>query len=152
VRADRAYWSIEEDTVKRIVVCDECPRLRLGGRLHRLGRHLRTGSRACLLEKGILCCGPATPVGCGALCPSRGTPCIGCRIAARDARGFEAAVLAALAPRVRSRHLHVLDACVGCGLRDPVGRLREYQQARLLLARVLDGPGRPAPSPSSLRP
>jgi coenzyme F420-reducing hydrogenase gamma subunit len=34
----------------------------------------------CLLvEGGLLCCGAVTQGGCGARCPARGAPCIGCR-------------------------------------------------------------------------
>lgn len=39
----------------------------------------------CLLEKGELCLGPITRAGCKALCPSVGSPCIGCRGLSDDA-------------------------------------------------------------------
>ncbi len=32
----------------------------------------------CLLLKGIMCVGPLTASGCGAVCPSHGLPCLGC--------------------------------------------------------------------------
>jgi sulfhydrogenase subunit delta len=32
----------------------------------------------CLLLKGILCVGPLTAAGCGAVCPSHNLPCLGC--------------------------------------------------------------------------
>jgi sulfhydrogenase subunit delta len=32
----------------------------------------------CLLLKGILCVGPLTAGGCGAVCPSHNLPCVGC--------------------------------------------------------------------------
>jgi coenzyme F420-reducing hydrogenase gamma subunit len=112
-------------------VCDECPRSRRSGPLRRLERRVRTRSRACLLERGILCCGPVSPAGCGALCPGRGAPCIGCTFPSPDAHAFEAAVLGSLASRFRRGR--VVDRCIEAGLQDPIGRLREYQQARLLL-------------------
>jgi len=121
------------------LVCDECPRPRRGVPLRRLSRRLRTHSQACLLEDGVLCCGPATPAGCRALCPALGAPCIGCRIAALEASGFEAAVLGILADRFGRSTSSLLDRCAEAGLPDPVGRLREYQQARLPLRRMVDG-------------
>ncbi len=32
----------------------------------------------CLLNKGILCLGPITTGGCGAICPNHNLPCVGC--------------------------------------------------------------------------
>jgi sulfhydrogenase subunit delta len=32
----------------------------------------------CLLLRGILCVGPLTAAGCGAVCPSHSLPCMGC--------------------------------------------------------------------------
>jgi len=124
---------------RRLSVCDECPRPRRGGRLLRLGRGLRTHSRACLLEDGILCCGPATPAGCRALCAAAGAPCIGCRVDAPDAQGFEAVVLMALTACLEKRGSGLADGCAEVGLRVPAGRLREYHQARLLLRRLVAG-------------
>jgi len=37
------------------------------------------GYKCLLLEEGIICMGPVIQAGCGALCPSYGMPCDGCR-------------------------------------------------------------------------
>ncbi|MBN2562510.1 MAG: NADH:ubiquinone oxidoreductase [Phycisphaerae bacterium] len=39
----------------------------------------------CLYEKGIICLGPVTRAGCGAMCPSHGSKCEGCRGLVSDA-------------------------------------------------------------------
>ena len=35
-------------------------------------------NEGCLLEKGILCFGPITSIGCSLKCPNSGNPCVGC--------------------------------------------------------------------------
>ncbi len=45
----------------------------------------RKKGNVCLLDKGELCLGPITLGGCGALCPSNGTECYGCRGPCKDA-------------------------------------------------------------------
>ena len=35
-------------------------------------------AEGCLLDKGILCFGPITSIGCSLKCPNNGNPCVGC--------------------------------------------------------------------------
>ena len=61
-------------------VCDECKHKREEIHItefHRVHEIIPDPER-CLLDQGIICAGPATRAGCGALCPSVNMPCRGC--------------------------------------------------------------------------
>ena len=61
-------------------VCDECKHTRQEKRIKRFYRphEIIPDSNACLFDQGILCAGPATRGGCGALCTKVDLPCRGC--------------------------------------------------------------------------
>ena len=60
--------------------CDECGRPRNEKRLKRFYRpwEIEAKPDECLLDQGIICLGPATRSGCGALCVKANMPCRGC--------------------------------------------------------------------------
>ena len=60
--------------------CDECERSRDVKKIKKFVRpfEIITDPEVCLMEQGIVCCGPATRSGCGAKCVSAGVPCRGC--------------------------------------------------------------------------
>jgi len=45
---------------------------------HPVCAECRWRENECLLLKGIMCIGPLTAAGCGAVCPSNNLPCMGC--------------------------------------------------------------------------
>jgi F420-non-reducing hydrogenase small subunit len=61
-------------------LCEDCPRTKDVKKIARFYRpwEIIADPDSCLLEQGILCCGPATRSGCGVRCPKSGIPCRGC--------------------------------------------------------------------------
>ena len=61
-------------------VCDECKHVREKRHVQRFFRphEMIPDSAKCLFDQGIVCAGPATRGGCGALCTKVDMPCRGC--------------------------------------------------------------------------
>ena len=61
-------------------VCDECKHVREERRIKHFYRphEIIPDPNKCLFDQGIICAGPATRGGCGALCTKVGMPCRGC--------------------------------------------------------------------------
>ncbi len=61
-------------------LCDECERKKENKKITRIYRthEIIPDPEKCLLEQGLLCMGPATRGGCGALCVKANVPCRGC--------------------------------------------------------------------------
>ncbi len=61
-------------------LCDECTRKKEDKRVTKFKRPVEVNidPEICLLEQGIVCCGPATRGGCGGRCTAANMPCRGC--------------------------------------------------------------------------
>jgi F420-non-reducing hydrogenase small subunit len=80
-------------------VCDECKHNREEKRIGKFYRphEIIPDHDACLLDQGIICAGPATRAGCGALCTQVDMPCRGCYGPAPGVTDQGAALLSAVA-------------------------------------------------------
>ena len=117
--------------------CDECDRTKKEKRLKAFHRphEIMMDASECLLEQGIVCLGPATRDGCGALCPKANMPCRGCygpppHVADQGAKMVSAlsSVIDAQEPEEIEK---ILDQIV-----DPLGTFYRFSLAHSILRRV----------------
>jgi len=90
----------------------------------------------CLLELGLLCCGPATRAGCGALCPQVHSPCIGCYGPNAGVEDQGARLLTALASVIDATDPDEIERIIREGIPDPVGTFYRFSLAGSLLRRA----------------
>jgi len=81
-------------------LCDECKRERVekGRRIEKIYQayEIKPDPKKCLLDQGIICIGPATRAGCGAMCPNAQMPCRGCMGPTKGVMEQGASMLSAL--------------------------------------------------------
>jgi len=118
--------------------CDECPRTRTEKTIKEFKRlwQVAPDPNTCLLEQGLVCCGPATRAGCGARCPQVNSPCIGCYGPNAGVEDFGARMIAALASVIDSQDPEEIDRIVREGVPDPVGTFYRFSLAGGLLRRA----------------
>src|SRR3972149_8679885 len=74
----------------------------------------------CLVEQGLICNGPATLSGCGALGPAAGAPCAGCYGSPAGVLDFGARMISSLASVVDEFDPRKIDITLD-DLADPAG-------------------------------
>ncbi len=118
-------------------VCDVCKRKRTEKKIKAFKRtwEVVPDEETCLLEQGLVCCGPATRAGCGALCPQVNSPCIGCYGPNGGVEDYGARLMSALASVIDSNDPEEVERIVREGLPDPVGTLYRFSLASSLLRR-----------------
>ena len=129
----------------KVAVCEECI---LEKNVKTISRFYRPydivpQSGLCLLEQGIVCMGPATRSGCGALCPKVGMGCRGCYGPLDGVVDQGAKMLSAIASVVdvgaacedEVEMAHKIDAVMD-SLADPAGTFYRFSMAHSLLHRV----------------
>ncbi|MGD8603435.1 MAG: F420-nonreducing hydrogenase [Anaerolineales bacterium] len=116
-------------------VCDTCDRVKTEKKIKAFKRtwEVIPNETDCLLEQGIVCCGPATRAGCGALCPSVGSPCIGCYGPNEGVEDFGARLMSALASVIDSDDPDEIDRIIKEGIPDPIGTFYRFSLPDSLL-------------------
>jgi F420-non-reducing hydrogenase small subunit len=128
-------------------VCDTCKRKRSEKKIKKFYRtwQIKPDEETCLLEQGLLCCGIATRAGCGALCPSVNSPCIGCYGPNDGVQDYGARLMSALASVIDSNDPEEVDRIIQEGIPDPIGSFYRFSLAHSLLRRSkLPKDGQPA--------
>lgn len=116
-------------------VCDTCERKRTEKKIKSFKRtwEIQPNETDCLLEQGLVCCGPATRAGCGALCPKVNSPCIGCYGPNDGVNDFGARLMSALASVVDSNDPDECDRIIQEGIPDTIGTFYRFSLAGSLL-------------------
>ena len=118
-------------------VCDECPRTRSEKTIKEFKRtwEIIPDPEICLLDQGLVCCGIATRAGCGALCPTVGSPCIGCYGPNTGVEDFGARMITALASVIDSEDPDEIDRIISEGIPDPIGTFYRFSLANSQMRR-----------------
>jgi F420-non-reducing hydrogenase small subunit len=118
-------------------VCDECKHKREEKRIKRFYRphEIIPDPTRCLFDQGIICAGPATRGGCGALCTKVDMPCRGCYGPAPGIVDQGAALLSAVASVVDADTEEEAARIVG-EIVDPVGTFYRFGLPASLLHRA----------------
>lgn len=117
--------------------CDECPRERKEKKIKEFFRphEIIPNDNECLLDQGILCMGPATRSGCGALCVQANTPCRGCYGAPPNVRDQGAKMISALSSVIDASTPEEVRKIIG-KIADPIGTLYRFSLAASSFKRV----------------
>jgi len=117
-------------------VCDDCELKREEKHIEKFYRphEIIPDPERCLLDQGIICAGPATRGGCGALCPTVNMPCRGCYGPPPNVIDQGAALLSAVASVVDADTEEEAARIVG-EIVDPVGTFYRFSLPASLLHR-----------------
>jgi F420-non-reducing hydrogenase small subunit len=127
-----------------VAVCEECSLTKNDKTIDRFYRpyELTPDPELCLLEQGLVCMGPATRCGCGALCPQVGVGCRGCYGPLDGVEDQGAKMLSAIAsvisagdPSMPEEELERKVDAVLDTLPDPAGTFYRFSMAHSLLRR-----------------
>lgn len=117
--------------------CDECKRERNVKKITKFVRpfEIIPDPDLCLMEQGIVCCGPATRAGCGGKCPAASMPCRGCYGKPANVKDQGAKMASAIASVVDSTDPEEVNAILK-QIADPLGTFYRFSLADSLLRRA----------------
>jgi len=118
-------------------VCDECPRERKEKKIKEFFRiqEVIPKDDECLLDQGILCMGPATRSGCGALCVQAGISCRGCYGALPNIQDQGAKMISALSSVVDASTPEEVRKIID-KIADPLGTFYRFSLAASTFKRI----------------
>lgn len=119
----------------RKTLCDECARERSDERsVKKFYRphEIIPEPRKCLLEQGIICCGPATRGGCKAACIEVNMPCRGCYGPPEGVVDQGAKMLSAVAACVDSTDEKEMEEILN-GIKDPLGIFYQFSLPKSII-------------------
>lgn len=125
-----------------VALCAECPRAETKPQDLKLTAFKRpyevvADPEVCLLAQGLVCLGPATRSGCGAVCIGANMPCTGCMGPTSRVIDHGAKALSAIASLMETRDEDEIVALAE-QLADPVGTFYRYSLPASLLHRRVE--------------
>lgn len=122
-----------------VALCSDCPRLPSKPEKPSVKRFVRPHQvqidpDLCLLAQGLICLGPATRSGCGAVCIAANMPCTGCMGPVSRVVDHGAKAMSAMASLLEADDEAEADALIG-EIADPVGTFYRYSLPASLLHR-----------------
>lgn len=130
-----------------VALCSECPRADSKPEDLKIERFYRpyeivADQETCLLAQGLVCLGPATRAGCGAVCVNANMPCTGCMGPTGRVIDHGAKAASAIASLIASHDEDEI-ATLAAQIVDPVGTFYRYSLPASLLHRRVgtDGSG-----------
>lgn len=123
-------------------LCEQCPRRETKPDDLRIARFVRPHQALldpdrCFLAQGVVCMGPATRAGCGALCVLGMMPCTGCFGPTSRVQDQGAKMVSSLCSSVAQTSAEEVDQALA-GIPDPVGTFYRYGLAASLLRGNID--------------
>ncbi len=119
------------------VVCDDCPFEKKLTKIKKFYRphEIIPDGKQCLLEQGIICLGPATRSGCGALCLQANMPCRGCYGPGEEVYDMGGKMIAAIGSIIDSEDEEEIKKIVS-EIVDPAGTFYRFGLSHSLLRRA----------------